>query len=219
VICSNHAGRQRPDTVGYPVEGVEIRIDDCGVLWTRGPHVMLRYWQDEIATALRIQDGWLCTEDLAEMDGHGAVRILGRADDQITLSTGYKVAPLELTQRLANDPWIESLVILGHERPYLAALVTPRVEELPKELLTWDSDSAAQSVDLERLNLALTERWQKQLSDLPRSMQIARIALLPTALTIENGGLNSKGAVRRQFVELVLYRELVDHLYAQASGQ
>ena len=217
VICSNRAGGQRPGTVGPPVQDVEVRIDERGVLWTRGPHVMLGYWQLPAATAAKIRDGWLCTDDVAEVTPDGHWRILGRIDDQITLSTGYKAAPYELTQRLANDDWVDQLVIVGQDRPYLAALVLPRVSALPDELFTVDRHPGPLR-DMAHINerlfeRMLVERWSQSQAGLPRQLRIERVGLLRQPLTCEGGGLNFKGAVRRKVAEEQLLTAEIAQLY------
>lgn len=198
VICSNRTGHQRHDCVGPPVAGVEVRIDSEGVLWTRGPHVMLGYWQNPSATQAKMRDDWFCTGDLAEQLSDGTLRIFGRTDDQITLSTGYKVAALELTRRLSDDAELEHVVIVGQDRPSIAALIFPRLDH------TWDPVALSSSV---------MKRWHVLTRDLPRSMQIQRVAVIKYPLTVDNGGLNFKGAVRRAFVEQTLCRREVEQMY------
>lgn len=218
VICSNRAGEQRPDTVGRVVDGVEVRLDEQGVLWTRGPHVLLEYWQAPAETAARLQDGWFCTQDLAQQDESGHWLIIGRSDDQITLSTGFKVSPHELTRRLAHDAWIESLVIVGQNRSHLAALVYPNCRQLPADLFKTDLSNVADKqfafLRVNRFVDALRARWLPLVSDLPNYMRISRIGVLCEPLASDNGGLNFKGAVRRKFAEEVLLREQVDALYS-----
>src|SRR6185436_4944167 len=68
VISVTTHNARRFGTVGQAIPGIELRIDADGELLTRGPHVMLGYWQNEAATAEAIQDGWLRTGDLAELD-------------------------------------------------------------------------------------------------------------------------------------------------------
>lgn len=222
VICSNRAGDQRPDSVGTSVPGVELRLDQSGVLWTRGPHVMLGYWKAPQETAAKIQDGWLCTGDLAEATDDGRWRILGRADDQICLATGYKASPHELVRRLAQEPWVEQLVIVGQDRPHLAALVYPRWSVLPEEL--FDRPAGDESAPLSsrlctsRFQRALVERWSVAQADLPRQLRIQRVGVLREPLVSENGGLNFKGAVRRKFVEQVLLAEQIAELYSDSPS-
>lgn len=224
VVCSNRAGDQRCDSIGPSVPGVELRVDACGVLWTRGPHVMLGYWKAPEETAAKIRDGWLCTGDLAEATEDGRWRIIGRADDQISLSTGYKASPHELVRRLGHDPWIDQLVIVGQDRPHLAALVYPRWPELPVELFERpEADGEGELVGPSREQLcarrferALVERWSAAQADLPRQLQIHRVGLLREPLESENGGLNFKGAVRRKYVEQVLLARQVAELYPES---
>ncbi len=130
--------------------------------------------------------------------------IRGRMDDQIALSTGYNVSPLELSQLLNDDPWVESIVIVGQGRPYLAALVAPDWSAIPS---SFREDQAA-------LQASLVERWRVQCHRLPRWMQIQRVGFLPEPLSIEGGGLNFKGAVRRKYIEEQLHAELVANLYS-----
>ncbi len=72
---------------------------------------------------------------------------------------------------------------------------------------------------MRRLNVplflqAITARLQALTSDLPRSMQIERVALMEEPLSVENGGLNFKGAVRRSHIERVLCKHLLEQLYS-----
>lgn len=213
VICSNRAGKQRPDTVGPAVDGVEVQIDEQSVLWTRGAHVMLGYWRQPQETLARFRDGWFCTQDLAAWDSDGHVRIIGRNDDQITLATGYKLSPYEISSRLAQDAWIESLVIVGQDRPYVAALVCLNHSAVPDEFYGDVRTRDFSSLNAARLVTALVTRWSERLSDLPKYMQVSAISLLREPLQTSNGGLNFKGAVRRKFVEEELLCDQIDALY------
>ena len=87
VICSAGPGNAAPGLVGGFVEGWEHQIRD-GRLWVRGPHLMLGYWGDPLATKARLDsDGWFDTGDLVELDAaFGQLRILGRADDVIVFA-------------------------------------------------------------------------------------------------------------------------------------
>jgi len=221
VVCSNRTGLQCALTVGPAVQGVQLKLDEQGVLWTRGPHVMTGYWNTPSETSQKIVDGWLCTGDLAEQTAEGHWRILGRADDQITLSTGYKADPHELLQRLSADPWVDQLVIVGQDRPYLSALIWPKWENLPAEfrppepsLARQSSSGDAPDVQWLKWTRTLLARWQTSFVDLPRQLHIQRVGLLASPLTVAGGELNFKGAIRRKIIEHQLRAAEVEALYA-----
>lgn len=125
VIAINRIENPRVDTVGPAVPGVEIRIADDGEVLTRGPHVMKGYWNLPDATAETIQDGWLRTGDLGEVDADGFLRITGRKKDLLVLSNGKKVAPSNIEGLLLADPCFEQVVVYGDGKSFLQALVVP----------------------------------------------------------------------------------------------
>lgn len=204
VICSNRAGSQRCGSVGPPVRDVEVRIDEEKQLWTRGPHIMLGYWQNDEATRVRLADGWFNTGDLAECESDGAIRIIGRADDVLVLSTGYKVSPNELLRMIGDTPLVQQLLIVGQGRPYVGALIVPTLDAPPLDT----------AIFLSRIR----EIWREKLSELPRALHIETIGILPEPMTIENGCLNFKGAVRRKHAE-DYYADAVERLYASGSSR
>ncbi len=94
VICSATPDNALPGLVGELVDGWDSEVRD-GQLFVRGPHTMLGYWDDELATGKRIdRSGWLGTGDLVQRDASsGQLRILGRIDDVIVLDNGTKISP------------------------------------------------------------------------------------------------------------------------------
>src|SRR5262249_25429395 len=93
VISFNTKRFNKLGTVGKAVPGVEIRIAPDGEVLTRGPHVMKGYWNNPAATAEAIQDGWLHTGDLGNLDAEGYLSITGRKKELLVLSNGKKVVP------------------------------------------------------------------------------------------------------------------------------
>ncbi|MCC6509791.1 MAG: hypothetical protein IT423_11825, partial [Pirellulaceae bacterium] len=143
-----------------------------------------------------------------------SLRIIGRADDQIVLSTGYKVSPGEVTRHLENDPWIESLVIVGQDRPSIGDLVYPVLNNLPENIFSDHKVRTIAGMDAIEFERLCVERWRAVLKDFPRWMQIRRVGIMPRPLSVTSGGLNFKGGLRRRFVEQQLYANLVAQLYA-----
>ncbi len=91
----------------HPLPGVEFRVEGDGRLAIRSPQVSPGYLGEPDR-----DEEWLVTNDLAELDGEGAVRILGRADTLI-ITGGEKVSPERVEAELAQHPGVDEVVVVG----------------------------------------------------------------------------------------------------------
>jgi long-chain acyl-CoA synthetase len=113
VISVNTLSAHRPGSVGRPLDGVEVRIEN-GEILTRGPHVSPGYYhRPELTATLKDTDGWLHTGDLGELDGEGFLYIRGRSKNLIVLPGGKKVHPEEVEERLAQSEAVLEICVLG----------------------------------------------------------------------------------------------------------
>lgn len=193
VVCSNLAGLQKPDSVGPAVGGIQLRLDAQQVLWCRGPNVMLGYWRDAEATQRCIRDGWLCTGDLAEIAADGLVSILGRASQQLTLSSGYKVSPEAVESELLAVPEIDRAVVFGETRPHVVALI-------------WPSAVYRSPIDLQA-------KIARQLRHLPRYAIPFKFSIMSEPLSQATATLTTKGTPRRQQIA-ERYRSEISQLFS-----
>ncbi|WP_257167196.1 AMP-dependent synthetase/ligase [Bradyrhizobium sp. SRS-191] len=123
VVSVNTPGDNDPRTVGRALAGVEVRVGDNDELMVRGPSVMLGYWHKPEETArVKEPDGWLHTGDQARIDA-GRITITGRIKDILVTSTGEKIAPADLETAVLTDPLFEQAIVIGENRPFLAAIV------------------------------------------------------------------------------------------------
>ena len=83
-----------------------------GLLWVKGDNVMLGYYNDKKATQKVLQDGWLCTGDLAYFDSDGKIIICGREKDLI-IHKGLNIYPPEIENLLINNLNVLSCAIVG----------------------------------------------------------------------------------------------------------
>jgi long-chain acyl-CoA synthetase len=130
---------ERPERVGRPAGGAEVRLVDAegrpvapggvGELEVRGPTVMKGYYGDPEETAAAFRDGWFRTGDLAWIDGEGFVSIVGRKKDTI-LRGGYSVFPREVEDVILTHPQVAEAIVVGvpHEGlgQEVKAVVVPR---------------------------------------------------------------------------------------------
>ncbi len=115
---------RRSATIGRVLPHVEIKIVDPGTgatvprgtpgdFCTRGPSVMLGYWNDDEMTAEAIDaDGWMHSGDLAEMRDDGYCNIVGRIKDMV-IRGGENVYPREIEEFLYGHPAISDVQVIG----------------------------------------------------------------------------------------------------------
>jgi len=140
VTCLNLPRRSRPGGVGWPLVGVEVRIDrpdadGNGEICVRGPNVMLGYYGNPAATAEVLRDGWFYTGDLGRFLSDGRIRITGRLKNMIATAAGKKIYPEEVEVQLANSPYVLEVVVVGGrdargEREEVHAHIYPNLTEL-----------------------------------------------------------------------------------------
>ncbi|MGW0532100.1 AMP-dependent synthetase/ligase [Streptomyces sp. NPDC003032] len=116
--------RPRPGTVGLPVPGTAVRIADDGEVLIKGGIVFGGYWNDPSATDAVLSDEWLATGDLGALDEDGYLTITGRKKDIIVTSGGKNVSPAVLEDRLRSRAPVGQCIVVGDNRPYVAALIT-----------------------------------------------------------------------------------------------
>ena len=140
IVAANQPRRPLPGAVGWPLPGVEVRIDHpeadgTGEILVRGPNVMLGYFANPAATAEVMREGWFCTGDLGRWTKDGRVRITGRLKNMIATAAGKKIYPEEVEVHLANCPHILEVVVTGGrdargEREEVHAHVFPDIKSL-----------------------------------------------------------------------------------------
>ncbi|MFE2632831.1 AMP-dependent synthetase/ligase [Streptomyces sp. NPDC001651] len=121
---ANPPGRTRYGTVGPPIPGVTVHIADDGEIWLNGGNVFLGYLNNQKATDQTLHDGWLATGDLGTLDEDGYLTITGRKKEILVTSGGKSVSPGVLEERVRDHPLVAQCIVVGNDRPYVAALVT-----------------------------------------------------------------------------------------------
>jgi malonyl-CoA/methylmalonyl-CoA synthetase len=110
-MSNPYAGERRAGTVGFPLPGISVRIDD-GELFVHGPNVCAGYWRRPDATAVAFVDGWFRTGDLATRSDDGYYTLLGRKSDLI-ISGGFNIYPREIEELLLEQPGVAEAAVVG----------------------------------------------------------------------------------------------------------
>ncbi|MGW1023853.1 AMP-dependent synthetase/ligase [Streptomyces sp. NPDC002577] len=121
---ANPPERTRYGTVGLPIPGTTVHIADDGEVWLYGGQIFQAYLNDPKATDATLHDGWLATGDLGALDEDGYLTITGRKKEILVTSGGKSVSPAVLEERVRDHPLIAQCILVGNDRPYIAALVT-----------------------------------------------------------------------------------------------
>ncbi|WP_455360500.1 AMP-dependent synthetase/ligase [Streptomyces sp. SYSU K21746] len=121
---ANPPERTRYGTVGQPIPGTTVHIADDGEVWLRGGHLFSGYLNDPKATDAVLNDGWLATGDLGALDEDGYLTITGRKKEILVTSSGKSISPVGLEERVRSHPLVAQCIVVGNDRPYVAALLT-----------------------------------------------------------------------------------------------
>ncbi|MFZ0086525.1 MAG: AMP-binding protein [Candidatus Acidiferrales bacterium] len=168
--------------VGPPMPRVEMMRADNGEILVRGPNIFAGYWQRPAETAKALEGGWFHTGDVGDADEHGNWRITGRIKNLIILNSGHNVAPEPLEETLAELlPEAQQVVLIGNQRSFLAALVTP---------------TGANGLTDARIQSAIENVNAGQ----PHYKQIRAFHIVPEAFTIESGLLTTMGKLKRDAI-------------------
>jgi long-chain acyl-CoA synthetase len=138
LICMNRfePGLNRFGTVGLPLTGIEVRIDNPnenheGEILVKGANVMVGYFKKPELTSDTISaDGWLHTGDIGRFVYQRFLKITDRKKDIFKTSSGKYVAPQQLENHLKQSLFIERCMIIGFQRPYVTALIVPQFESV-----------------------------------------------------------------------------------------
>ena len=212
VATLNTIDEHRLGTVGRPLPGCEVMIAEDGEVLMRGKNIFKGYYRDEEATAATLQDGWLQSGDLGEIDADGYVTITGRKKDLIITSSGKNVSPSNIEQALQLSRWVSQAVVYGDRRPYLTALLTldPDEAEALAEKVGADDPSPAALAEHPGVRAEIQLGVDDANKRFARIEQIKRWAILERDLTQEHGELTPSLKIKRN----VVYKDYADRFKA-----
>jgi long-chain acyl-CoA synthetase len=214
----NHDDALRIGTVGRPLPGVEAAIADDGEILIRGGIVMRGYWKNEQATAEAIDgEGWFHTGDLGELDDDGFLKITGRKKEIIVTAGGKNVAPAVLEDRIRAHRLVSQTIVVGDQRPFIAALITLDEEALPAWLESKGKPTdltAEQLRDDEELIAEIDAAVKEANKAVSQAEAIKKFRVLGSDFTEDNGMLTPSLKLKRSVVMKEFDQE-VENLYAR----
>jgi long-chain acyl-CoA synthetase len=210
VVSANKPDDFKFGTVGKPVPGCEVKIDESasddddeegrGEILVKGPNVFQGYHglEDETKEVLD-EDGWFHTGDLGTIDEDGFLTISGRTKEIIVTSSGKNITPTNIEEKITNSQIVSQAVVVGDDRPYLVALI-----ELDEENTDGDDTDGARD-EVQKAIDAANE-------DLAKIEQIKKFAILERPLSQDEGELTPTLKVKREKVQ-ENFKDQIDALY------
>ncbi len=210
----------RPDnykfgSVGLVFDGSEVKIAADGEVLIKGPGVMDGYHNLPEQTADTLQDGWLHTGDIGELDAEGFLKITDRKKDLFKTSGGKYIAPSSIeSQFKAICPYASQFLVHGNDRNYCVALITLD----PDAMADWathngmEGASYSEIVSSQKVNDMVADYVETLNKRLNRWETIKKWILLDHDLSVESGELTPSMKVKRKVVEQN-YKDQIDALY------
>ena len=213
ISCIHRDDRIRFHTVGEPIPGTEVRINERGEILSRSPAVFRGYYKNEEATRATLTDGWLHSGDAGYLED-GQLVVIDRIKDVLRLRDGTQFSPQFIENRLKFSPYVKEAVVIGQDRPYLSALVcidqgiVGKWAEREKISYTTYTDLSAKS----RVYDLLQKEIDEVNKTLPAAAKIRKFVLLYKELDADDEELTRTRKVRRSFVE-ERYKSIIAALY------
>ncbi|MGF7158632.1 long-chain acyl-CoA synthetase [Rhodoligotrophos appendicifer] len=208
------------DTVGVPMTGVEIRIDDpdpsgLGEISTRHDNMYVGYYRDTDETAKAMgTDGWLHTGDAGFVNDRGHLVVIDRIRDLATTSQGHRFSPQYIENKMKFSPYVAEAVVLGDGREHLSAIICIRFPIVAKwaekkriSFTTYTDLSSRPEV-----TTLLTSEIEAVNKTLPEKHRIEKFILLYKELDADDGELTRTRKVRRGVIN-ERYREIIEAMY------
>ncbi len=213
------------DTVGTPLDGIEVKIDDSGEVLYRSPGVFKEYYKNREATRkTKTKDGWVHSGDAGLIDEHGHLKIIDRAKDVGHLKNGTMFPPKYIENKLKFFPNIKEAVAIGDGRDYVACMINIDLTAVGSwaernNVIYASYQELAAHPDVYRMIEEHVEQVNRELAGEERvaGAQIQRFLVLHKELDADDGEITRTAKVRRSFVEQ-RYEPLIDALFDRSKS-
>ncbi|MBB5831624.1 AMP-dependent synthetase/ligase [Brachybacterium aquaticum] len=208
----------RPGTVGPPLPGASVAIDDDGELLVKGVMVFKGYHNNPEATEESFKDGWFHTGDLGALAEDGSITITGRRKEVIVTAGGKNVSPAQLEDQLRSHPLVSQCVVIGDQKPFVATILTLDAEMLP----TWLKNnglpemSVTEAAQDQRVRAELQTVVDRANTSVSRAESIRAFEVIDSDFTEENGYLTPSMKLKRNVVVKDM-APIIDKIYSSSK--
>jgi len=206
----------RIGTVGRPLPGVAIKLDEDGEILIQGDNVFKGYWKlpQETSQAFT-EDGFLRSGDIGTFDDAGFLTITDRKKNLIITSGGKNIAPQKIENLFLSDPLFTHFVVIGDRRKFLSALLTINLDQaaLIAHKQGIPCDDPQDLLDHPDFIAIIDEHVAERNSHLARFETIKRYRIVKKEFSQEAGELTPSLKIKRNVIR-ENYGELIESMYA-----
>ncbi len=205
-------------TTGPALPGVGVKIADDGEILVKGINVFAGYWKKPEATAEVMDGEWFRTGDIGALDDDGFLTITGRKKEIIVTAGGKNVAPAGLEDPIRSNPIVGQVVVVGDQKPFIAALVTLDSEMLPVWLNNNDLNaqmSLTEAASHPKVVAEVQRAIDAANARVSRAESIRKFTILATEFTESSGHLTPKMSIKRHVITTD-FADVVEGMYSGA---
>ena len=216
-VSCNHLGKPYAvGSVGYVIEGLEVKISEEGEVLLKGPTIFKGYYNREDITASSFtDDGFFKTGDAGYIK-NGELFLTERIKDLFKTSNGKYIAPQMIETRLMVDKYIDQIAVIADERKFVSALIVPEYRLL--EEYAKNKGISYQSMEELCANMEINAMIKERIDTLQQQLayyeQVKRFTLLPEPFTMDKGELTNTLKLKRRIVNEHFKAE-IDKMYEE----
>ena len=216
VSCNHLDKPYSVGSVGYVIDGLDVKISEDGEVLLKGPTIFKGYYnREDITAASFTPDGYFKTGDAGYMK-KGELFLTERIKDLFKTSNGKYIAPQMIETRLMVDKFIDQIAVIADERKFVSALIVPeyRILEEWANANGIEYASMAELCSDKRVIDMLKERIDTLQQQLAYYEQVKKFTLLPEPFSMEKGELTNTLKLKRRVVN-EHYRKEIDRMYEE----
>ncbi len=224
LVAANRPQAFRFGSVGKPIPGYPVRIASDGEIMCRSWGLFQGYWKGIRPTERFDADGFFRTGDYGYLDEDGYLYIRGRKSDLIKTTSGRRISPVGIEAVYRRSPYVDQIMVVGHGRLFLTALVT--LNEGPLRAMqeaghtsstSTSTSSASESLSPEILKV-LQADFVRQGEALQRHERVGAVILLKEAFSVQTGELTATLKLKRSTIQH-RYQYYIDRVYARNHAE
>jgi len=202
-------------TAGKLIGDSQIKMGKNDEILMKGSGIMKGYYKNPEETAkIFTEDGWMKTGDAGILDNEGNLTITDRIKDLMKTSNGKYIAPQPIENMFSNNSYINQILLIADDKPFVSALIVPNFETLEEKVKTFGITFTNWKEVVENENVQAF--YQKLIDDiqidLPGFEKIKKFILMPADFEIQNGEITPTLKIKRNIV-LEKYADKINLIY------